>query len=301
MSSNQKHSSLGWTLAISLGIACSAGVVHAGSIGDPDYTAGETLTAAKMQNIKNAVNDNDTRITTNTNDITSLTGTVTTNTANITSLTTTVGGHTTSINALATDVANLQTGSGSCSGNNASDVMVRVGSICVDKYEASLWTNQTSPGTSAAAGDCLADGSNCTYVAQSRAGVTPTSSISWMQATQACANAGKRLLRPAEWFMAAAGTDPTNCNINGASAAVANTGAYATCLSRHNVADMSGNVAEYIDYAQVDNITPSANGIPYASYSGGKYDSVGATLIDRYYANFLLTATHATVGFRCTR
>lgn len=294
MSRNQKHSSFGWTLAISLGIACSAGVAHAGEILDT-YATGDTLTAAKMNNIKAEVNDNNARITTNTNDITSLT--------------TTVGGHTTSISGLTTnvtnlqaDVTNLQTGSGTCSGNNASDVMVRVGPICVDKYEASLWTNKTSSATATDTTGCNADGSGtCTFVAQSRAGVTPTSNISWMQATQACANAGKRLLRPAEWFMAAAGTDPANCNINGASAAVASTGAYATCLSRHNVADMSGNVAEYIDYAQVDNITPSANGIPYASYSGGKYDSVGATLIDRYYANFLLTATHATVGFRCTR
>jgi hypothetical protein len=75
MSSNKKHSSLGWTLAISLGIACSAGVAHAGSIGDT-YTAGDTLTAAKMDNIKAAVNDNDGRITTNTTDVDALTTTV---------------------------------------------------------------------------------------------------------------------------------------------------------------------------------------------------------------------------------
>lgn len=122
MSSNQKHSSLGWTLAISLGIAFSAGVVQAGSIGDPDYTAGETLTAAKMQNIKNAVNDNDTRIGAviantqagalktavdgNTADITALDGRVTTNEA---------------------DIAALQNGTPTCGAS-----MTAVGPTCVD-------------------------------------------------------------------------------------------------------------------------------------------------------------------------
>lgn len=105
MSSNQKHSSLGWTLAISLGIALSAGVVHASSIGDT-YTAGDTLTAAKMDNIKAAVNDNDTRIGT---------------------LTTTVGGHTTSIGTLTTDVNNLKNGTPTCATG-----MTAVGPICVD-------------------------------------------------------------------------------------------------------------------------------------------------------------------------
>ena len=61
MSSSNKRSSFGWAFGISLGIACSAGVVQAGSIGDT-YTAGDTLTAAKMTNVKSAVNDNDTRI-----------------------------------------------------------------------------------------------------------------------------------------------------------------------------------------------------------------------------------------------
>jgi hypothetical protein len=297
MSSNQKHSSLGWTLAISLGIACSAGVAHAGSISGT-FNSGDPLTAAKMTEIQGAVNDNDGRITTNTNDITSLTGRVTTNEGDINTLTT-------DVTNLQADVTNLQTGSGSCAGNNTSDVMVRVGPICVDKYESSLWPDKTSAGTvPTLASTCLADGSNCTYVAQSRAGVTPTGSVSWLQATQACANAGKRLLRPAEWFMAAVGTDPVNCNNqSGASGVVANTDANPTCLSRHNILNMIGNRAEYIDYAQVDNISPSASGIPYAGYTGGHYQSTApVTLVNKYFANFLVDdASSALVGFRCTR
>jgi hypothetical protein len=125
-----------------------------------------------------------------------------------------------------------------------------------------------------------------------------------LQATQACANAGKRLLRPAEWFMAAVGTDPVNCNNqSGASGVVANTDANPTCLSRHNILNMIGNRAEYIDYAQVDNISPSASGIPYAGYTGGHYQSTApVTLVNKYFANFLVDdASSALVGFRCTR
>jgi hypothetical protein len=62
MSSSKKHFSLVTVLGISLGLACSAGVVNAGSIAD-SYATGDTLTAAKMTAVKTAVNDNDTRIT----------------------------------------------------------------------------------------------------------------------------------------------------------------------------------------------------------------------------------------------
>src|SRR3970040_939420 len=62
MSSSKKHFSLGTVLGVSLGLACSAGVVYAGSIADT-YTTGDTLTATKMTAVKTAVNDNDTRIT----------------------------------------------------------------------------------------------------------------------------------------------------------------------------------------------------------------------------------------------
>lgn len=68
MSGINKQSLLGYILGISLGIAAS-GMAQAGSITDPDYQTGDTLTAAKMQNIKNAVNDNDSKITNLNNNI----------------------------------------------------------------------------------------------------------------------------------------------------------------------------------------------------------------------------------------
>jgi hypothetical protein len=95
-----------------------------------------------------------------------------------------------------------------CAGNNASDVMVRVGSICVDKYRASLYNGTGASATpTVISGNCdeEAAGNNCTnVVAQSRSNGTRATgvTVNWAQAARACANAGKRLLTPAEWVMA---------------------------------------------------------------------------------------------------
>ena len=90
------------------------------------------------------------------------------------------------------------------------DDMVASGSLCVDKYEASVWDAPTG-GSQIAASTCLADGSDCgknaanPIYARSVAGATPAGSITWYQAVQACANVGKRLPTTSEWEMAAAG------------------------------------------------------------------------------------------------
>jgi hypothetical protein len=182
MSSIKKRLSVGMVVAMAMGTAFGAANVYASSIGD-SYATGDTLTATHMTNIKNAVNDNDGRITTNTNNITTL----------------------------QTDVTNLKNGgapSATCSGNNASDIMVRVGSICVDKYRASLYNGTSASATpTVISGNCdeEAAGTNCTnVVAQSRSSGTRATgvTVNWAQAARACANAGKRLLTPAEWVMA---------------------------------------------------------------------------------------------------
>ena len=108
-------------VAASLGLAFSATAAQAGSISDT-FATGTTLTATHMNNIKSAVNDNDTRITT-------LDSTVADHTTSITTLNTTVAGHTTSITTLNTDVSNLKKNiaSGDCGTG-----MTRVGPTCVD-------------------------------------------------------------------------------------------------------------------------------------------------------------------------
>jgi formylglycine-generating enzyme required for sulfatase activity len=109
---------------------------------------------------------------------------------------------------------------------NLNDEMVPVGNYCVDKYEASVWSDRAATGTayftdgtsgdynyaSNAAPNFNRDGtftSTPKYYAVSKAGVMPSRGITWFQAVQTCAASGKELIPDSIWQMAAAGTvDP---------------------------------------------------------------------------------------------
>jgi hypothetical protein len=79
--------------------------------------------------------------------------------------------------------------------------MVRVGSVCVDKYLARLGGTIGN-----CTGDGVDNGATCNIVAQSTAAGTAikADAITWAQAARACANAGKRLLTAGEWVAARA-------------------------------------------------------------------------------------------------
>lgn len=156
---------------------------------------------------------------------------------------------------------------------------VKVGSICVDKYEASAWEIASSnsglikrvqKGKIQAVADmggaaqrgtasddygptCPDTGAPCTDLyAVSIPNATPARFITWFQAAAACANAGKRLLTNQEWTVAALGTpDPgtdngtTDCNII-TSGSIASTGSRTLCVSTRGVVDMVGNADEWV-------------------------------------------------------
>jgi hypothetical protein len=159
--------------------------------------------------------------------------------------------------------------------------MSRAGSICMDVYEASVWSipasatsllKKVQKGRATAAdllhgaatqlgvaGDdyapCTDNGqTSCGDIyAVSIAGVTPSAFITWFQAQRACANSQKRLPRNGEWQQAVAGSpDPggdngtTDCNTSSAFAAV-NTGARRGCVSTFGNFDMVGNVYEFVE------------------------------------------------------
>ena len=157
------------------------------------------------------------------------------------------------------------------------------GTVCMDKYEATVWrvpdpqgankklvkkiqlgkataTDLANGGATelGTAGDdyapCADSGQNCSgdIYAVSLPSVTPSAYITWFQAQQACKNAGKRLPSNAEWQAAVAGTpDPgpdngtTDCNTNSSGMAEP-TGSRSSCVSSDGAFDMVGNLYEWV-------------------------------------------------------
>ena len=159
---------------------------------------------------------------------------------------------------------------------------VAAGSVCLDKYEASVWrvpnpttTNAflvrrirlgratradltaggaTQLGITTAYEPCRINGQDCAndIFAVSLPSEIPSALITWFQAQEACANAGKRLPTSAEWQMGANGTpDPgpdngtTDCNTASDQLATA-TGTRTACVSAVGAFDMVGNLAEWV-------------------------------------------------------
>ena len=148
-------------------------------------------------------------------------------------------------------------------GSDPEQQMVKVGSVCIDKYEASVWDSPTGGTqlTTEAQIDAACPnngqptgGAPCTaFFARSVPAVEPASSITWFQAQQALANSAKQLPTNAEWQMAVSGTPdtggadsgPPSCNTD-STVAVASTGSRANCVSRFGAFDMVGNVWEWV-------------------------------------------------------
>lgn len=159
---------------------------------------------------------------------------------------------------------------------------VLAGSVCLDKYEASVWRvpnpstanallvrqirlgratragliagGATQLGLTTAYAPCQSNGQNCAndIFAVSLPAEIPSALITWFQAQEACANAGKRLPTSAEWQMGANGTpDPgpdngtTDCNTASGELTAA-TGARTACVSAVGAFDMVGNLAEWV-------------------------------------------------------
>src|SRR6266542_288694 len=209
-----------------------------------------------------------------------------------------------------------------CPGNDKTDIMVQVGPICVDVYEASVWSAKSGGTQYGATSDdypCNANGQDCTNIfARSRAGVTPSAFITWFQAQQACANAGKRLRTNAEWQMAAAGTPDdtaTACNIS--SGAVAATGSFSGCVSNWGVNDMVGNLWEWVaDWVPLSTSCTgwgsfsddlmclagaSTTGGPGALFRGGDFTSSAHAGPFAVVGSFQPFDAPFAVGFRCAR
>jgi formylglycine-generating enzyme required for sulfatase activity len=160
---------------------------------------------------------------------------------------------------------------------------VAAGTICLDRFEASVWRIPDSTAANASlvrkiqqgratladltAGGatqlgttsddyapCADSGQNCVddVYAVSLPDVTPSAFITWFQAQQACTNSAKRLPSNAEWQAAVAGTpDPgpdngtTDCN-TASTFEVSATGSRSACVSARGAFDMVGNLWEWV-------------------------------------------------------
>jgi formylglycine-generating enzyme required for sulfatase activity len=228
----------------------------------------------------------------------------------------------------------------------------------MDKYEASVWRvpNATTANRSlvdrirrgrATAADlaaggatqlgmftddyapCANDGQNCAndIYAVSLPGVLPSMNITWFQAEEACANAGKRLPTSAEWQVAANGTpDPgpdngtTDCNsaVPTGLFSASPTGSRSRCVSARGAFDMVGNVAEWVaDWVPASASCPGWGGFsddamclagasttlnsPGALVRGGGFAVAGGPLAGPLAVTNHPASTSGLVGFRCTR
>jgi hypothetical protein len=187
---------------------------------------------------------------------------------------------------------------------------VAAGTICLDRYEASVW-RVPAPTTanaslvakiqlgSASRGDLVAGGATslgfagddyapCDDDGQSGCGdlyavsvpsALPSASLTWFQAQEACANSGKRLPTNAEWQVGANGTpDPgpddgaTDCNTTRGAAAP--TGERSRCVSARGASDAVGNLSEWVaDWVPLSTDCPG-----WASFSDDAMCLAGANL-----------------------
>jgi formylglycine-generating enzyme required for sulfatase activity len=187
---------------------------------------------------------------------------------------------------------------------------VVAGTVCLDRYEASVWRvpNPTTTNASlvrkiqlgratradltaggatqlgTASDDyapCTNNGQNCAddIYAVSLPSEIPSTDITWFQAQEACANSGKRLPTNAEWQVGANGTpDPgpdngtTDCNTKSDGSASL-TGARGSCVSARGAFDVVGNLAEWVaDWVPAPTFCPG-----WASFSNDEMCLSGAS------------------------
>jgi len=190
----------------------------------------------------------------------------------------------------------------------APDAVV-AGTLCLDKYEASVWRVPHPTTTNAilvrkirmglatradlvaggatqlgVADDdyapCAHNGQNCAndIYAVSLPSEIPSAFVTWFQAQEACANSGKRLPTSAEWQVGANGTPDagpdngtTDCNTFGDEGAT-RTGSRSRCVSARGAFDMVGNLTEWVaDWLPFSAFCPG-----WASFSNDQMCLAGA-------------------------
>lgn len=133
---------------------------------------------------------------------------------------------------------------------------------CIDEFEVSVGESCpiTSPSHFAETAKNL-ESSSC--VPESKADAMPWTQVTYHQAKELCAKAGKHLPTNAEWYEAALGTIATGCLV---SESAVSAGVQATeCVSGIGARHMVGNVWEWVDAVAYDGALGEQE-LPLAGY-----------------------------------
>ena len=123
--------------------------------------------------------------------------------------------------------------------------------LCFDQYESSPASDcyYANPNTR---GETQSNILQPECKSSSKEGVLPWRFITYTEAKQMCARAGKRLPTSAEWYQVALGqNDDTGCVLSSQNASPQLTGAN-NCTTFSNVSDVVGNVWEWMDDTVTD-------------------------------------------------
>ena len=191
-------------------------------------------------------------------------------------------------------LSGLETGCGA----GSVEVVIDGGVLCVDAYPASVSascphqqpTNATQHTENLQVSGCQA---------VSRAEVVPVRYVTYSQAEQYCAQAGKRLLTPREWHTIARSlVDQSDCAVERSNRQPVPAGSRA-CATNDGVYDLVGNVWEWVD-AEVVNGIYNGRELPQSGYVS-LVDTAGvvvetATSSDSLFDNAYAWVDQNTVG-----
>ncbi len=136
--------------------------------------------------------------------------------------------------------------------------------LCVDRYESS--PDATCPAPEARSSLDTRnniDASACVPVA--RPDAIPWTFVTFHQAKELCAKAGKRLPTSEEWFLFALGTPDTGSSCNTASSELVRSSEQSSCVNGYGIHDAIGNAWEWVDAEVIDG-TYNGRTLPESGY-----------------------------------
>lgn len=177
-------------------------------------------------------------------------------------------------------------------------VVMKSGTLCVDQYEASPVADCAFPAPLTQDDTVINIAQSCGVT--SVAGVLPWRFVSQIEAKQICAQSGKRLPTPGEWYELALATQSVeSCIEDLGTGEVALTGSR-QCVTAHKIHDLVGNLWEWTDAVVVDGVYNSRT-LPQSGYiaaldGDGVVTTTASTSLDQFGADYAWVEPLGTMG-----